>query len=1035
MITGNEWFQSRRAAVDRLLREKYEIAGTCRLLPGEYDLNVRVDAVAGSWLLKIMRPGCDPAFVDMQCRALERLAERAPELPLQRVVPARDGALTTVLADADGERLVWLLTFLPGRAMASVRPHPPALLEGIGEALGRLDAALAGFEHPALDRELKWNLCQAAWILPHLKLIHDPRQRDWLARIMDRFTDRVAPRLGCLRRGAIYGDANDYNLLVDYDEQGRQRLSGIVDFGDMCRSVIAGEAAVASAYAMMGQDRPLEAAAGLIAAYHRVLPLTDEELALLFPLVLTRLAVSVVNAAVVARERPGDAYVTVSEAPAWRLLERLHDYDPRRAEARWRAACGLAAHPGAARVCAWLRERSGTFAEVLGPDRPAAAGQVLDLSFASTVGGSALDGFDPADCAGRVDALLSAGGKQVGIGRWGEPRPIYTAPAFGDDDPLAPRRTRHLGVDLFAPAGTPVRAPLAGEVAGTGWSSQRFDYGGWVLLRHRTDDGDPFATFYGHLARSAFTDLEFGRRVDAGEAFTALGDRPENGDWPPHLHLQLLAAADEMWGDTPDGVADPDDFDACTALYPNPAPLLNLPDAVTQWADTSLEALRSRRAARFAPNLRLSYAEPFRPVRGWRHFLYDADGRAYLDAYNNVPHVGHCHPKVVAAAVRQLRLLNTNTRYLYDGLAELAERLTAKLPEPLSVCFFVNSGSEANELALRLARAHTGARDMLVMDHAYHGHTTGAMAISPYKFNRPGGGGAEEWVHVTPVPDTYRGPHRAGDPETGARYAADVRTVLAAVQGKGRRVAGYIAECLPSVGGQIVPPPGFVAEVYRDVRAAGGVCIADDVQTALGRLGATFWGFEYLGVVPDILVLGKPMGNGYPLAAVVTTPAVAQSFASGPEFFSTFGGSTVSCAVGIAVQQVLDEEGLQAHAARVGAELLSGLAALAGEFPLIGDVRGTGLFIGVDLVIDRDTRAPATAQAAYVKDRLRERRVLLGTEGPHDNVLKIRPPMTFDSAAAARLLETLADILAEDPAQPGWPPRRPGTRATSPGGA
>ena len=1023
MTAGNEWFTAHMEAVEGLLRSAYGLAGCCRLLPGEYDLNIHVETGAGAYLLKIMRPGCDPAFVEMQIRALAHLAEGAPALPLQRVVPTRDGASTTILADAGGERLAWLLTFLPGRVMAAVRPHTPALRAQIGAALGRLDEALAGFGHPALGRELKWDLCRAAWIRPHLGLIQDPRRRTWLDRIVDDFTERVAPRLESLRRGAIFGDANDHNLLVDYDGQGRQRLSGIVDFGDMCHSVVVAEAAVAAAYAMMGQDRPLEAAAELVAAYHRALPLSEDELALLFPLVLTRLAVSVVNAAVVARERPGDAYVTVSEAPAWRLLERLYDYDHPLAEARWRAACGLEAHPGAARVTAWLHGRSGKFAEVLGPDRPAATGQVLDLSFASSIGGNDLDEFDPAVCAARIGARLGAGGTAVGIGRWGEPRPIYSAPAFGGgDDPLATRRTRHLGVDLFAPAGTPVRAPLAGEVAATGWSSQRFDYGGWALLRHRTDDGVPFATFYGHLARSVFTDLEFGRRIDAGEAFATLGGRPENGDWPPHLHFQLLAAGEEQWGETPDGVADPDDFAACAALYPNPAPLLNLSEAATGWTDTSLEALKSRRAARFVPNLRLSYAEPFRPVRGWRHFLYDAEGRAWLDAYNNVPHVGHCHPKVVAAAERQLRLLNTNTRYLYDGLVELAEHLTAKLPESLSVCFFVNSGSEANELALRLARAHTGARDMLVMDHAYHGHTTGAMAISPYKFNRPGGGGAEEWVHVTPVPDTYRGPYRADDPEAGARYAADVLTVLDAVRGRGRRVAGYIAECLPSVGGQIVPPLGFTEAVYRDVRAAGGVCIADDVQTAMGRLGATFWGFEYLGVVPDILVLGKPMGNGYPLAAVVTTPAIARSFASGPEFFSTFGGSTVSCAVGIAVQQVLDEEGLQAHAARVGADLLAGLDALAGEFPLIGDVRGAGLFIGLDLVIDRDTRAPATAQAAYMKDRLRERRVLLGTEGPHDNVLKIRPPMTFDSPAAACLLETLADVLAEDPAQPDWPP-------------
>ena len=1020
MTAGNEWLPSRAEAVAQLLRSSYGVAGKCRLLPGEYDLNIRVDAEAGGYLLKIMRPGCDPAFVDMQCRALERLAERAPELPHQRVVRTLSGESTAVLADPGGERLAWLLTYLPGRVMAKARPRTPALLGQIGGALGRLDAALEGFDHPSLGRELKWDLCRAAWIRPHLELIEEPRRRDWLARIMDDFAARVAPRLQTMRHGAIFGDANDYNLLVGLDAQGGQRLTGIIDFGDMCRSVRVGEAAVAAAYAMMDQEHPLSAGAALIAAYHEALPLADDELAILFPLVLVRLAVSVVNAAVMARERPADTYVTVSEEPAWRLLERLHRYDPRLAEARWRAACGLEANPGAARVAAWLCRESGRFAEVFGPDFPAARGKVLDLSFASTTGGGDPERFDAGDCAARIDDVLRSEEKTPGIGRWGEPRPIYAGPAFGGGAVLTPRRTRHLGLDLFAPAGTPVHAPLAGEVIRVGWTPERLDYGGLVMLRHRTGAGDPFATLYGHLAREVCHTLAVGQQIGAGEVFAALGDRSENGGWPPHLHIQLLAGGEGERGDVPDGVADPDDFAAQAALCPNPAPLLNLPEETTQWPDTPTEAQRSRRVAHFAANLRLSYAEPFRPVRGWRHFLYDAEGRAYLDAYNNVPHVGHCHPRVVAAAERQLRLLNTNTRYLCDGLAELAGRLTRKLPEPLSVCFFLNSGSEANELALRLARAHTGAKDMLVMDHAYHGHTTGAMAISPYKFNRPGGPGPEDWVHVTPVPDTYRGPYRAGDSRAGAWYAAEVRAVLERVQAKGRRVAGYIAECLPSVGGQIIPPPGFMAEVYRDVRAAGGVCVADDVQTALGRLGATFWGFEFLGVVPDILVLGKPMGNGYPLAAVVTTPAIAASFASGPEFFSTFGGSTVSCAVGIAVQDVLEEEALQAHAARVGGELLAGLAELAGEFPLIGDVRGTGLFIGVELVTDCETRVPATEQAAYVKNRLRERRVLLGTEGPHDNVLKIRPPMTFDSAAAARLLETLAEVLAEDPAQPDW---------------
>jgi 4-aminobutyrate aminotransferase-like enzyme len=308
-------------------------------------------------------------------------------------------------------------------------------------------------------------------------------------------------------------------------------------------------------------------------------------------------------------------------------------------------------------------------------------------------------------------------------------------------------------------------------------------------------------------------------------------------------------------------------------------------------------------------------------------------------------------------------------------------------------------------------------------------------------------------VHVTALPDVYRGrfrvmnavvrdaqvdhldPNESGDSqgetrrstaraaerEAGSKYAALVRDQIESVLESGRKLAGYISECLPSVGGQIVLPEGFLGAVYRDVRRAGGVCIADDVQTALGRVGSRFWGFELQGVVPDILVLGKPLGNGHPLAAVVTTPEIAASFADGPEFFSTFGGNSVSCAVGAAVLDVLEEEQLQANAAAMGALLLSGLAELAQRHPLVGDVRGTGLFIGIELVTDRDTREPATRQASYVKNRMREGRILLGTEGPADNVLKIRPPMTFDAAAANRLLETLDEVLGEDLAQPTGP--------------
>lgn len=429
------------------------------------------------------------------------------------------------------------------------------------------------------------------------------------------------------------------------------------------------------------------------------------------------------------------------------------------------------------------------------------------------------------------------------------------------------------------------------------------------------------------------------------------------------------------------------------------------------------DALRAQRRQVLGGNLSLSYRKPLHVVRGSMQYLWDADGRRYLDAYNNVPHVGHCHPRVVQAGCEQMAKLSTNTRYLHELVNTYAERLGALLPAPLKVCYFVNSGSEANELALRLARAHTRQQDLVVLDHAYHGNTTTLIDISPYKHRGPGGVGAPPWLHVVPQPDAYRGPYKRDDAQAGAKYAQPVATLIEELRASGTGLAGFIAESWPSVGGQLPLAEGYLKTVYDLVRAAGGVCIADEVQTAYGRLGQYFWGFEAYDVVPDIVVLGKPIGNGHPIGAVITTAEIARSFDNGMEFFSTFGGNTVSCAIGIAVLDVLEEEHLQAHALDVGEHLLTGLKRLKNRHSLIGDVRGAGLFLGVELVRHPGTLEPATREASAIVDALRDRAILLGTDGPYHNVLKIRPPMPFTVGDADILLNELDAALANHNAE------------------
>ncbi|XP_043272414.1 alanine--glyoxylate aminotransferase 2-like [Venturia canescens] len=411
-------------------------------------------------------------------------------------------------------------------------------------------------------------------------------------------------------------------------------------------------------------------------------------------------------------------------------------------------------------------------------------------------------------------------------------------------------------------------------------------------------------------------------------------------------------------------------------------------------------------------------SSPLKIVRAQGQYMFDEKGERYLDCINNVAHVGHCHPDVVKAGQQQMALLYTNNRFLHDNLVVCARRLTSLLPEPLSVCYLVNSGSEANDLALRLAEAHTGNTDVITVDHAYHGHLTSMIDISPYKFNQIKNG-KKDWVHVAPCPDVYRGIYRDKDypnEDLGVKYADEVKKICDDVRAKGKQIRAYISESLMSVGGQILPPKNYYQNVYRHVREAGGICIADEVQVGFGRVGSHMWAFQLYGddVIPDIVTIGKPMGNGHPVAAVITTQEIAASFKqTGLEYFNTYGGNPVSCAIANAVMEVIEREGLRENATSVGEHLLKELRKLAQIRKMIGDVRGVGLFIGIELVRDRETRVPATAEAKHVVSRMKEEKILVSSDGPDNNILKLKPPMVFTIANADRFVTALDEVLQE----------------------
>jgi len=991
-----------------VLKDHWTIEASFTRLNGEYDLNFRAEARGGvRYIVKVMRPGCEEWLVQMQIWAMTYICQQAAELPVPSVIPAKDGALFLSLPDEEGVmRLVWVIACLPGICFADADPKSAALIYDLGGVLGHVNRSLRTFAHPGMERDFKWNLMRANWIADKLNYLENPARKALLQDICAEF-QALEPVLQALPKQAIHNDANDYNILVD-GQAGNLNVSGLIDFGDMCAAPRICDMAIAAAYVVLDQPNPEATLAALVAGYHAAYPITTREIDLLWPLLRTRLAVSVVNSTLMSRDNPDDPYVTISQVPAWRFLEN-HNLNPILLAARLRAVCDLPAVDGADRVMAWLDAERGNFAPLMGEDlRDAPMG-----SLAVETSAWPRNPFDmPLEEASLVGREFNRDGA-IWLGYYHEPRLIYTTPGFRKGPwKASDRRTVHLAVDVFAPAGRALYAPLRGLVVMAEYRGAHLDYGGTIILRHETPEGDPFFTLYGHLNPEFRDRLKPGDIVEKGETFCQLGEPSQNGGWSPHAHFQLALTTEWIEEDWP-GVGDPDEMYLWGAICPNPAALLNLSDDKVRFRPTDKNTVLADRKAHFAGNLSLSYTDPVMLVRGWRHHLFDEWGRPYLDAYNNVPHVGHAHPRIQAVAADQLKRMNSNTRYLHPAQTALAKKILSKLPDRFEVCFFVNSGSEANELALRLAHAHTGAKGIVTPDHGYHGNTTGAVAISAYKFAKPGGIGQADWVELVEVADDYRGSFRRDDPDRAEKFADLVDPAISALKAKGHRLAGFIAETFPSVGGQIIPPKGYLPAVYDRIRSDGGVCIADEVQTGLGRLGAYYFGFEHQGAEPDIVVLGKPIGNGHPLGAVITTRAIAESFDNGIEFFSTFGGSTLSCRIGKEVLDIVDDEGLQENARAMGLRLKDGLCALQVDHDSIGDVRGMGLFLGMEL-INLDG-SEATALCSYVKDRMCDHRILIGSEGPKDNILKIRPPLSIEADDVDMIITTLGSILAERP--------------------
>ena len=996
-------------AAATLLSEHYGLSGALSPLDSERDQNFKVMTTEGTFILKIVNAAEPQIESDFQTALLAHLGAHAGDLPVPHIRPTLSGeSLARVTGPHGLDHRIRLVSWLEGRPLAETA-RSDAALNSLGHMLGRFDAALKGFMHPGALRDLDWDIRKAGRSTGRLHHIASAEDRALLERFLKRF-EALAPRLATLRAAVIHNDANDWNVLVD--AQDADRICGLIDLGDALHAPVIAEIAIAAAYAGLDHADPIGAAAEIAKGFHAEYPLLEEEIELLYDLIAIRLVTSVTISASRRSHTDDNPYLAISERPAWELLRKLDRMNPRFATAILRQACGFEAAPGARAVIDWIDRNRKSLKPLL--ERPAATYPAAlvpygDPAHPMTVLSAA---EQPDKAQGIWEAYARENGVELGIGPFAEERTVYAGEMFVSRFIDGARRTRHLGFDLFMAAGTKVFSPLAATVVSVEIEKDPLGYGCLIALRHEPEGSPPFISLWGHLAHEAMQRLKAGDRLEAGALVGQMGASTENGGWAPHLHLQLstdthLTATEIL------GVGEPRYLDVWAELFPDARTFAGIAKEFFERQGRSHKEIVKLRRELLLPNLSISYEKPIKFVRGEGVWLIDDSGRAYLDCFNNVCHIGHAHPVVVEAMAKQAATLNTNTRYLHDNIVAYAERLTATLPKELTVAGFVNSGSEANGLALRMMRAHTGRENAITLDWSYHGTSQELIDISPYKFRRKGGKGQKPHIHVAAVPDSYHAPADWPIEEHGKRFAESVAELIAAMKAKGEGPGFFIAESIPSVAGQVFLPEGYLKEVYRLVREAGGVCIADEVQVGFGRVGSHWWAFETQGVVPDIVTMGKPIGDGHPLAAVVTTREITDSFNNGMEYFNTFGGNPVSCAVGLAVLDVIESQDLRGNALATGNYLMDAFRDMQTRYEAIGDVRGLGLFLGIELVNDRKTRAPATEFARAVSNGARRRGVLMGTEGPHDNVLKMRPPMIFSKRDADHLIAVLEETFAD----------------------
>jgi 4-aminobutyrate aminotransferase-like enzyme/Ser/Thr protein kinase RdoA (MazF antagonist) len=953
--------QVTEAQASEILAMHYGLQARATELGSQQDKNFVVTGSGGkiAGVLKIANPAFNVTEIEAQDLAAELIAVAEPSLrvgvPLPNLAGEKHTATTGFAAETTYVRL---LRYLPGGTLLDSRYLSPSAVAGLGEVAGRVSRALEGFSHPGLDRILQWDLRYGSAVVADLiSYVADPLHRERLDVAAKAAWSRIAPLADDLPRQAVHLDLTDANVVVSRSAGGSVRPDGVIDFGDLSDTWAVSELAV-TASSVLGHaaSQPFSILPA-VRAFHHVRPLTTAEVDALWPLLVLRTAVLIVSGAQQAALDPDNPYLTAQSGGEWRMFERATSVPIDVMTEVIKADLGLAVAP------------------------EAVAGSIVDLDPASVVTLDLSTTSDAYDAAFERDGSLKAAvedelaratietGAQLVVTRYGQARLSRTRKLSHDSPDVVAT-----GISVWAASPTRLVAPWDGEVDGSTLRGADYELtlsGADAVASGSVRVGEPLAD------------------VPAG-TWVEVGVRPAGAPEAPPFCTSELAAG---W----------------LALTRDPRPLFGLP--AVEIADAG--DLLSRRDASFAPVQEFYYRRPPQIERGRRHYLMSTAGRSYLDMVNNVTVLGHAHPRIAETAARQLRKLNTNSRFNYAAVVEFSERLAAMLPDPLDTVFLVNSGSEASDLAIRLATAATGRGDVVAVREAYHGWTFGTDAVSTSLADNPNALVTRpDWVHTVESPNSFRGKYRGDE---AVKYAGEAVAQISQLVIDGRAPAAFICESVYGNAGGMALPDGYLKQAYAAVRAAGGLAISDEVQVGYGRLGDWFWGFMQQEAVPDIVSVAKSAGNGYPLGAVITSRAVADRFRSQGYFFSSTGGSPLSCVIGMTVLDVLRDEGLQENAKRVGAHMKARLQALQDRHPIIGTVHGFGLYLGVEMIRDPSTLEPAQEETSAICERMLELGVIIQPTGNHMNILKTKPPLCIDIEGADFYVDTLDRVLTE-----GW---------------